>query len=287
MAEQHIQAVLTAAGIAATDFEALKALPADAADFKPDEYVGKVRTAVETALKNDPNFWNSLDENNVNETFKKKIQDQQYGRAANIVRQKMLAGLGLTEEDFKDLPEDDKKRLETFAAKATERFVTTKAGDKEMQKDLLATRKKLEELEASLPEKETQYKTQYETQFQNQVIDYIVLAELATIEGLKAPANYIADKIAAELKSEYTLKVNGMRAEPFQKSNPNLKVVEGSKELGLKDLINKILTRDQLIGEKQSDPSDEKGKTKIRVEGEDNKLKVSSHVQAAIDEANK
>lgn len=287
MAEQHIQTVLTAAGIDAADFEALKSLPADAADFKPDTYVGKIRTGIETALKNDQKFWESLDENNVNETFKKKIQDQQYGRAANIARQKVLSSLGLKEDDFSDLPDEEKRRLETFVTKAAEKYASTKAGDKQLQKDLQDTRKKLEELETGIPEKETALRSQYETRLNNEKLDFIVLAELASIEGLKVPANYIADKVAAELKSSYTLKPNGLRADVFQKENANLKVLDGSKELGLKDLVTKILVRDGLIEDRTKNVDPLTGKVKVDVEPKDGSLKVSSHVQETIDRVRK
>lgn len=284
MAEQHILTVLTAAGMEPADLEALKALPEDAADFAPDSYIGKIKTGVETALKNDPNFWNSLDENNVNETFKKKLQDQQYGRAAGIVRQKVLTSLGLKEEDLADVPEEDRRKLETFVSKAAEKYASSKAGDKQLQSDLVAARRQLEELQAALPEKETALQAQYETEYNNRVIDAIVLAELGSVEGLKVPPSYIADKVAAELKGGYALKVNGLRADVFQKENQNLKVLEGSKEMGLKDLVNKILVRDGLVETKTGQGDQNRGKATVDVNGEEGKLKVSSHILDKINQ---
>lgn len=88
MAQTHLNTVLTEAGLEAADIESILAVAEDATDFDAKAVVGKITSARETALKNDPKFWEALDENNVNEAFKKKIEAQQYGRAANIVRQK-------------------------------------------------------------------------------------------------------------------------------------------------------------------------------------------------------
>lgn len=276
MAQEHLLSLMTSVGLEQTDIDAVLALPADTQDFKPESYTGKIHTSIETKVKNDPSFWEGLDENNVNETLKKKIEAQQYGRAANIVRQKTLKALGLKEEDLADIPEEERKNLETFISKAGEKYASSKAGDKELQKQLQETRKKLEDLEADIPVKETKLKQEYETAFNNEKLDFIILAELATIENLKAPAQYLASKITSELKSENNFVISGMKAHPKQKANPALDILDGSKVVGLKDLILKKLKADNLIEEKPT-PLPRNGKVEIEPDGKGG-LEISSHI---------
>jgi hypothetical protein len=278
MAQEHLNTLVTAAGLTPEDIKTILEFPAEAKDFKPDDYSVKIRGNVETQIKNDPKFWEGLDENNVNEGLKKKIEAQQYGRAANIVRQKALKALGMKEEDLSDLSDDDKKNIETYISKAAEKYASTKVSDKQLQADLLATRKKLEELEADIPTREGKLKQDYETKFNSEKLDFIILAELATVENLKAPAQYLVQKLASELKDENAFVVNGLKATPKQKANPNLDVLEGSKALTLKDLIVKKLTADGLIGE-PAKPGPQKGSTKVDIEPDGTGgLAISSHI---------
>lgn len=278
MAQEHLNALVTASGLEATDIETILALPAEDKTFTPDSYVGKIRTNIETQVKNDPKFWEGLDENNVHEGLKKKIEAQQYGRAANIVRQKALKALGLKEEDLGELTDDEKKNLETYISKAGEKYAATKVSDKQLQADLLATRKKLEDLELDIPTREGKIKQDYETKFNNDKLDFIILAELATVENLKAPAQYLVQKLAAELKEENAFVVSGLKATPKQKANPNLDILDGSKALTLKDLIVKKLTADGLIAE-PAKPDRQQGQFKAAVEPDGTGgLAISGHV---------
>jgi hypothetical protein len=279
MAQEHLNTLVTTAGLEADDIKAILELPADTKDFKPEDYVTKIRGNVETQIKNDPKFWEGLDENNVNEGLRKKIEAQQYGRAANIVRQKALKALGMKEDDLSDLTDEEKKSVETYVSKAAEKYAASKVSDKQLQADLLAARKKLEDLEADIPTREGKIKQDYETKFNNEKLDFIILAELATVENLKAPASYLIKELAASLKEENAFQVNGLKAIPKQKSNPNLDVLEGAKALTLKDLIVKKLKADGLINEQQQQQQSGKGKVTVDVEP-DNKgnLAISSHI---------
>lgn len=286
MAIEHLNTLVAAAGLEAADLEAIMALPAETKDFTPDTYVGKIRTNIETQVKNDPKFWEGLDENNVNDVFKKKIEAQQYGRAANIVRQKALKALGLKDEDFADMSEDDKKNLELFIGKAGEKFASTKVTDKQMQAELLEARKKYEELETAIPAREGKIKQDAEAQYNSEKLDYLILAELATVEGLRAPAQYLLQKLATELKGENAFVIEGLKAHPKQKANPALDILDGTKVVSLKDLIVKKLTADGLI-EAKTDAGAAGGKGKVKVEVEpDGKtgLVISGHIQDKIDQ---
>lgn len=281
MAQEHLNTLVTAAGLETADVEAILALPAEG-EQDLTSYSSKLHSAVETQIKNDPRFWEELNEENVNEAFRKKIESQQYGRAANIVRQKTLKVLGLKEEDLGDMTDDEKKNVETYISRAAEKYASTKVSDKQLQSDLLEARKKLEELEADIPTREGKLKQDYETKFNNEKLDFIILAELATIENLKAPAQYLIQKLAGELKEENAFQVNGLRAVPKQKSNPNLDVLEGSKALTLKDLIIKKLKADGLIAEPDK-PGKQSGKVSVDVEPDGaGNLGISSHILEKI-----
>lgn len=282
MAQTHLNTVLTEAGLEAADIESILAVAEDATDFDAKAVVGKITSARETALKNDPKFWEALDENNVNEAFKKKIEAQQYGRAANIVRQKTLKTLGLVEDDFKDLPEEDKNKLEVFITKAAEKYATSKAGDKDLQQQLVSARKKLEELELDIPAREGKIKQDFEAKFNDEKLDFIILAELATVANLKAPAQYLVQKLSAELREENAFVVEGLKASPKQKANPALDVLDGAKVLTLKDLIVRKLTADGLI-EAAPDPTKLKQRTTVEVDPDGKGgLEISGHIAEKI-----
>lgn len=285
MAQEHLNVLLNNLGLEPTDIEAIQGLE-EGAEFTPDDYVGKIISKSETAVKNDPKFWESLDENNVNEGFKKKIEAQQYGRAVNTVRQKTLKAFGLKDEDVADLSEEEKKNLEVFISKAAEKYSSTKVSDKQLQAELLEARKKYEELELKIPESEGKIKQDYEERFNNEKLDFILLAELAelsTTHKLKAPPAYLIKELAASLKDANAFVINGLKALPKQKSNPSLDVVEGSKILTTKDLILKKLLADGLIEEADPNPQPGKGTFKARVEPDGaGKLGISADVLAKI-----
>ena len=277
MAQEHLNSLIQTLGIEEADVKTILELPAEG-EFKPDDYVGKVKTNIETQVKNDPKFWEGLNEENVNEVLKKKIEAQQYGRAANIVRQKALKALGIKEEDLGDLTEDEKKNIETYISKAAEKYASTKVSDKQLQADLVEARKKLEDLEADIPTREGKIKQDYETKYNNEKLDFIILAELATVENLKAPAQYLVQKLATELKDENAFVINGLKATPKQKSNPNLDVLDGAKAMSLKDLIVRKLKADGLIADPVK-PGFQKGTTTVVVEPDENGgLAISRHV---------
>ena len=61
----------------------------------------------------------------------------QFGRAAKVVTDKLLKGLGMTEADFADLPDEQKDKIESLIPIIAERYTKTKAGDKQLQADLI------------------------------------------------------------------------------------------------------------------------------------------------------
>ncbi|MEJ7611358.1 MAG: hypothetical protein WKF88_09300 [Ferruginibacter sp.] len=290
--QEHLNSILLETGIEQADIDTILALPETAKDAKPEDlekvkqalqpYIGKLHSTVATQVKNDPKFWEGLDGTNVNAEFKKKLEAEQYGRAANIVRQKTLKGLGLTEDDVKDLSDDDKNKLEVFVQKAAEKFSTTKSGDKATQQQLLEARKKLEDLELDIPTREEKIKQDYETRFNSEKLDFIILSELAGMK-LKVPANYLLQKLSSELKEENAFVVNGLTAAPKQKANPALDILEGTKVLSLKDLIVKKLTADNLLAGDDKTDNKKSGVIEADVEPKgDGTLTISSHIADKI-----
>lgn len=278
--QKHLEQVLTAAGLPADKVKELVDTPDDKADFKTDDYVAPVHQTIETKVKNDPKFYEGINKENLPKEFLKTLESEQYGRAANIVRSNMLKAVGMKEEDFKELG-DEGKKIEIFTPAFVKRLSDGKVTDKELQQKLIEANTKIQELEGNAPKLEEKYKGEYETKLNSEKIDFIVLAQLAQVQGLKAPAKYISDKIAAKLKSKYAFEINGAEAEIRQKDKPTLKVLtdNGTKELTLSGAIQAILAEDDLI-EKKNSTTTTTGTTTVDV----NKggLKISSNVNDKI-----
>lgn len=103
MADQHVDQVLTAAGVSAEVLAELKALPADAADFTTDKYIAPVSLAFQTRLENDPEFLkkvNTLEK--LPAEVKKSIESGQYGRFMNETKE-VLKAKGFTDDEIKDM----------------------------------------------------------------------------------------------------------------------------------------------------------------------------------------
>lgn len=281
---KHIETILTTIGVPAEKLAEIKGIADDSADFKPDEIIGLIRDNVANQVRNDPKFWETLDEKNVNEEFRKKIESNQYGRASNIVRQKFLKGLGMTEADFADLPEEDRMKLETFIPKVAEKFATSKANDKQLQQELIEARKKAEEAEAKIPDLEKTISEKLISQHNQEKLQFLVLAEMASLgEELTVPAQYLVDAMVKHLSETAAFEFAGLSAKPKQKANPNLDIVDGSKTLTLKDLIVNKLNADKLLQKKDEQERRKVGKADVETD-EHGGLAISSHIMARIKE---
>lgn len=257
MAQSHLEQVLTATGLPADQVKALVDLADDAPDFKTDAFVAPIRTNVETAVKNDPAFYESLNKENLPKDFLKTIESEQYGRAANIVRTTMLKATGLSEQDFADLGETGKK-IEIFTPAFVAKLSAGKVTDKELQTKLMEANAKIQEMEQGQPEIEAKFKTQYEQKWNEQISNTNVLTSLTAVEGLKAPAKYLAGDIVSQLRGKYHLHNNETGGtEIRQKDKPDLKVLvdNGTKELTLVGAIQSILEADKLVDPKKTTTS--------------------------------
>lgn len=238
---------LTALGVTPEDAAIISAVPeADAAtfDFKP--YADKVKANYQTQFQNDPGFFNDLTLDKLPGEVKKKVESAQFGRAAKIVTDKLLKGLGMTEAEFADLPEETRDKIESFIPAITERYAKTKAGDKQLQADLIEARKQLEKYG---PDYETGIEAKYQTQAEQKVTAAIfnstLIGELSSIQGLKIAAGDIAKTANDILQSKYAFeRVGDYSVELRQKGNPAMKVLKAnsSQEVTLKDALLEIAT---------------------------------------------
>jgi hypothetical protein len=274
MAQVHLEQVLTAAGLTPDQVKTVVELPADAKEFKTDDYVAPIRTTVETAVKNDPKFYEGLNKDNMPKEFVKQLEAEQYGRSAAQVRTNMMKALGLKEEDFKDLG-DDGKKIEVFGPAFAKKIAEGKVTDKELQTKLMEANTQIEALTGKEAEIEKKYADKYAATVTEFQIAGGVLSNLAQVQGLKAPAKYLAEGITNQLKAKYGFEMVNGSPELRQKDKPTLKVLtaNGTKEVTLGDAIAEILKADGLVDDKKVTET----KTTVVTTGGDG-LKISKSV---------
>ncbi len=284
---KHIVDLLTTLGVPADEAAKIDSLPeADQATFDSKPYVDKVKQNYQTQLQHDPAFYNDLTVEKLPPEVKKRIEGASFGRAANVVKDKLLKHLGMTEADLADLPEEQKDKIETLIPIITERWSKTKSGDKQLQADLIEARKKLE---AFGPDYEKGIETKYQTQADQRVVSAIfnanLIGALSEIPGLKIPAADIAIAAANEINKRYGFeKVGDFSIELRQKANNQLKALkkDSSQEMTLKEAVTEIAI-ERGWAEKQDD-KDQKRITGT-VKPDNNgvlKLAVAPHLQDKI-----
>src|SRR6478736_7867582 len=107
-----VETILTSVGIPAEEVSKIVSISQEEADsFDANPYLQKVKGNYQTQFKNDPAFFNEITLENLSPDVRKKLESTQYGRAANITRDKLLKGLGLTEADYADLTDEQKEKL--------------------------------------------------------------------------------------------------------------------------------------------------------------------------------
>lgn len=286
----HVETLLTTLGIPAEDAAKIIAVPeAEQATFDATPYAEKVKTNYKTQFENDPAFFEGATLEKLPIEVKKKLESSQYGRAANIMRDKLLKGLGLTDADLADLTEEQKEKLELYVPAVAEKYAKTKAGDKQVQAELIAERKKNEEINKKFgPDYEKEIETKYQTQAEQKVTAAIfnaaLIGELSAIPGLKIPAADIAATANGILQSKFGFeRVGDYSVELRQKANPQMKVLKNgsSQELTMKEALMEIATERGWI---ESAKTDGKGSGKIPVvpDGKGALTMVPPHLQGKI-----
>ena len=252
---KHIQDILIAAGIPAEDAEKIDSLPeADQATFDSKPYMDKVKESYKTQFQNDPDFFTDLTLEKLPPAVKKKVESAQYGRAANVMRDKFLKGLGMSDADISDLTDEQREKLEQFIPAVTEKYAKTKAGDKQLQQDLIEARKKLEGYDGY----EDKIKVKYETESNQKIAAAIfranLIGELSRIPGLKISASDIAKTADEIVNSKYAFeRVGDFGVELRQKANPQMKVLKdnSSHELTLSEALLEIAKERKWVEEEK------------------------------------
>lgn len=242
----HLETLAAAVGVPAEDLTAVAALK-DTDTFDPKPIIEKVKGNFKTQFQNDPAFFEGLTVDKLPADTKKKIETEQFGRAAGIVKQKVQKIFGLTDADLANLTQEQRDKYEELIPAMAEIFTKSKSGDKVTQQQLIETRKAYEELKALSDAQETTLKTKYETE-SNQKIDSALfsaalIGELAQLEGLKISAADIAATANSLLLSKYGFaRVGDYGVELRRKDNPAMKVLKGntSQELTMKEALQEI-----------------------------------------------
>lgn len=285
-----VETILTAIGIPAEDVTKIVALPADDATFDAKPYTEKVAGNYKTQLQNDPNFFNDLTLEKLPAEVVKKVESAQFQRSANIMKGKLMKGLGFTEADLVDLTDEEKDKLENYVTGLANRFVKTKAGDKQIQQELIDTRKKLEAFDGIEEKLKTKFQTESDQKINSAIFSAALLGELSSISGLKIAASDIARTASEVLLSKYGFeRVGEFGIELRNKTNPTMKVLKDgtSHEKTLKDALKEIATERGWIAEDDGEGDDGDGKMKgsgkIIVKPGGGKLKmVAPHLQDKI-----
>jgi hypothetical protein len=279
-----VETILTSVGIPAEDVASIIAAAPDA-DFDVTPFAEKVKGNYQTQFKNDPAFFSDLTVDNLPPETRKKLESSQYGRAANITRDKMLKALGLSAADIADLTPEQKEKLEEFVPAVTEKWTKTKSSDKQVQQELIEARKQLEKFG---PEYEEGLKAKYENESNQKVATAIfranLIGELSRIPGLKISASDIAKTADEILSSKYAFeRVGDFGVELRQKANPQMKVLKNgsSHELTLTEALAEIATERNWI-EKETKPVNGSGKVTVTPTNEGLKAVVSPHIADKI-----
>jgi len=284
MAQTHIDQVLKTAGLPEDQIKALNDLP-EGAEFKPDSFIAPIKSTFENQVKNDPKFYEGLNKENLPKEFIQKLETEQYGRAASIVRQNILKTMGMNEKDFAELG-DEGKKIDIFLPAFVKKLSEGKVGDKELQAKLIEANTEIEKLKGQFPEIENKFKGEFESKMNDFAINQSILTILASVPGLTAPAKYVSERLIKDLKAKYGFSVEGDSVELRQKEKPTLKVLidNGTKELTLTAAINQILEADGLVDKKRTTVTTQTTKVDVGQNGLVMHQKVNDKVRKRIEE---
>ncbi len=282
----HIETLLTTIGLPAEDVTKITTLAAEEQEkFDAAPYVEKVKTNYQTQLQNDPAFFNELTLEKLPPAVKKQVENAGFGRASKIVTDKFLKGIGMTEADIADLPQETRDKIELLIPAISEKYAKTKAGDKQLQNDLIEARKKLESFDGIEEKLKTKYESESTQKITSAIFNAVVIGELSSIPGLKISAADIAKTANDLLQSKFAFeRVGDFGIELRNKQNPQLKALKNgsSQELTLKEALNEIAVERGWV-DKETKGSRGSGTIKIEP-GKDGTLKMfaAPHLQDKI-----
>jgi hypothetical protein len=280
----HIETVLTTLGVPAEDAAKIIATPeAEQASFDAKPFADKVKENYKKQFENDPEFFSAITLEKLPPDIKKRLESSQYGRAANITRDKLLKGLGMTESDYADLTDDEKEKLELFVPAIAQRYAKTKSNDKQLQADLIEARKKLEGFDGYEEKIKGKYETESNEKVTAAIFNAALISELSSIDGLKISASDIAKTANDILQNKYSFeRVGDFSVELRQKANPQMKVLKdgSSHELTLKEALKEIAEERGWVEKEQKK---QQGSGTMKVEPKNGTLSmIPPHLQDKI-----
>jgi len=283
---KHIQDILIAAGIPAEDAERIDSLPeADQATFDSKPYMDKVKESYKTQFQNDPEFFTDLTLEKLPPAVKKKVESAQYGRAANVMRDKFLKGLGMSDADIADLTDEQKEQFDQFIPAVAQKYAKSKAGDKQLQQDLIEARKQLEKYG---PDYEKGIADKYQSESDQKIAAAIfranLIGELSRIPGLKISASDIAKTADEIVSSKYAFeRIGDFGVELRQKANPQMKVLKdnSSHELTLSEALLEIAKERKWVDE-QTKPTNGSGVVTVKPGKDGLMAGIPPHLQEKI-----
>lgn len=282
---KYVVDLLTTLGLPAEDAAKIDALPeAEQATFDAKPYAEKVKGNYQTQFQNDPEFFKDLTVEKLPPEVKKRLESTQFARASNIVRDKFVKGLGMTEADYADLPDEQKEKIELLIPAIAEKYTKTKAGDKQLQADLIEARKKLEAFDGYEEKTKTKYEGEANQKVAAAIFNAALIGELSAIPGLKIAAGDIAKTANDILQSKYGFeRVGDYAIELRQKANPQMKVLKNgsSQELTLKDALLEIATERGWV-EKEKEGGKGNGIVTVAPNGKGALAMLPPHLQSTI-----
>lgn len=293
MAKQHV-AIFQALGLSKKDIDALEALTDDLKDWKPDDTVDSIRTAVKKVLENDPEFLNGIPEDKIPEALRKKYETTQYSRFQNELLDAAKKQLGFDDKDLEQLSAEDRKSIKKTMVKIAELNLSKKnntEGLKKLQDDYQDALQQLEK-------KDTDWQTKLDTEVKKvsdtngeKVLRYLAQNNLASLDKIKlnVPASYIVDPILAKIRGKYSVIMEGDDLVLRQKDNPALKVVDKKTghELLFAEALRAQVLEDKVGAEETPEKPGERRKTTVDTSegGANNQggVGVAGYIKEAID----
>lgn len=281
----HVETLLTSLGIPAEDATKIISLSEeDQKTFDAAPYAEKVKGNYQTQFQNDPNFFSDITIEKLPPDIVKKMESGQYARATNVAKEKIAKALGFTADEIKDLAGEDFKSLDFYIPALAEKYTKSKAGDKEIQAQLIEARKKLEGFDGYEERIKGQYETESNAKVSSAIFNAALIGELSAIHGLKIPAGDIAKAANDILQSKYGFeRVGDFSIELRQKANPTMKVLKenSSHELTLKDALNDIAVERGWV-EKEQESGAGSGKFKVEPNEKGVLTMIPPHLQDKI-----
>lgn len=279
----HLQQLIEKIGLEKTDVDAIVALPDDAKDFKPEDYVAKVNTNYENRFLNDNTFLGKIDIAKLPATLTKSIEAGQYGRFINEFKA-LATKQGI---DLADLTEEEAKSLNKMGEKVFEKY-KGKLGSPEavqkLQADLSKALSEKAALETEAPTKLEEAKKGVRTEMQATIERLMAANELAAIKELKVRPALVVDGVMQAIRSKYTVTSTKDELVLTQKANPQLEVFDSAgKKITFKDaLLAEAKELDLLNPEQKEGDEDKGGKGKHTVTVEGDEVSIPSFISNKI-----